>query len=356
MGTTSALIVIDGSHGEGGGALLRTALAMAALTQQNVRIDYVRGNTRFPALDAEDLTLLAALARSCQADVVGAEVGSNTVTFLPRTRPRGLQGRIDAVRNASGRGPNAPIVLNTLMPVLARSGTYSSVVAMGETFGHNSLSFDYFANVTVEALKRAGLYSVPDLLRPGFGRESEGEVAMDIEPSVLTGLQWESRGGLKHLGATVSTSGLPPLVGQRAAEHLKRLANSASVPIEIDHEELDGRQTGAFVTVWAHYERGMGGGAAMGSRGAKAETIAEAAFQEAFDWMATSATVDEFLADQLLLPLALANEESSFTVPRLTQRLLTAIWVIKQFAPIHITVRGTENGPGAIRIGNGSRS
>jgi RNA 3'-terminal phosphate cyclase (ATP) len=81
------------------------------------------------------------------------------------------------------------------------------------------------------------------------------------------------------------------------------------------------------------------------------ETLAQEAFEKAFEWMACAATVDSFLADQILLPLVFADGPSVISVPRLTQRLLTAIWVVKQFAPIHITVRGVENGPGSVTIG-----
>jgi len=88
----------------------------------------------------------------------------------------------------------------------------------------------------------------------------------------------------------------------------------------------------------------------MGARGMRAESLAQAAFEETFSWMSGNSTVDPFLADQLLLPLVLAEGESTFTVSRLTSRFLTCAWVVKQFAPIHITIRGSENGPGTITI------
>ncbi|MEZ0327326.1 MAG: RNA 3'-terminal phosphate cyclase [Fimbriimonas sp.] len=350
MATTSALIVIDGAQGEGGGALLRTALVMSALTQQSLRIDNVRGGTKHPSLDAEDLTLIQALARCCKAETTGAELGSTSIAFLPTARPKGLTGALETIRTDTGRGPNALIVLNALLPVLAKTGVYSSLMVEGETYGFNSLSYDYFANVTVEALKKAGLYSVPDLLRHGFGRESEGEVSLDVEPSAIQGLQWNERGAMRGVFGVVATCGLPKIVGDRAMAHLKNMASNSGLQIDAQQVNFDGRQTGAFITVWARYDRGLGGGTAMGLRGVRAETIAQSAFEQAFDWMSSNATVDSFLADQLLLPLVLADGPSVFSVPKLTQRLMTSIWVVKQFAPIHITVRGIENGPGTITI------
>lgn len=350
MASSLALIYIDGSHGEGGGAVVRTALAMSALTQQPVRIDNVRGATRFPGLDVEDLTILRALQQICQADVVGGEPGSTSVTFLPMKRAGGLNGPIQTVRSESGRGPNANIVLGSLLPVLARSGVYSSVTADGETYGTNSLSYDAFANVTLPALRKVGLYAFPELLTAGFGRESLGTVALDIEPSSLQGLQWTDRGRLQRIQAAVVTSGIPDSIGERGVAHLKRLAQNTGIQMAIEHLPVASRQAGAYVATWAHYDRGFGGGSAMGSRGLRIESLAQLAFEELNDWMATPSTVDPFLADQMLLPLVLAEGESAFTVSRLTQRFLTCVWVVKQFTPIHITIRGPENGPGSVTI------
>ncbi len=349
-GGSQALVTIDGTHGEGGGALVRTSLVMAALTQQGVRIQDVRGGTRHPGLDAEDLTLLKALCSISRAETVGDYLGSNSISFLPTTRPSGFKGEIPSIRNDSNRGANALVVLGSLIPVLARSGVYSTLEVEGETFGSNAISYDYFDRVTLPALQKVGLYAYPELTAVGFGRESKGRVALDVEPSTLNGIDWSDRGGLKSVQAVVTTSGIPLTVGERIVSHLRTLAQSTGLKIQVQLNQIDEKTAGAFVTTWATYERGMGGGTAMGARGIRGETLAQQAFQEMFEWMTSSTTTDPFLADQLLLPLAIAESPSVFSVSRLTMRFLTIVWVIKQFTPIHITVRGTENGPGVITI------
>jgi RNA 3'-terminal phosphate cyclase (ATP) len=350
MPSAHATIVLDGSHGEGGGALLRTALAVSALTQQPVRIASVRGGTNYPGLDPEDVTIIEALAKCCAAETVGATFGSDSIDFHPTVRPRNLNGTVEIRRNEMRRGANACIVLGTLAPVLARAGAYSVLDAEGETFGNNALSYDYFAQVTVPVLRKAGLYLFPDLVSGGFGRESRGKMSLDVEPSAIQGVVWPERGRLLSVRAVVTTAVVAPAVGLRAVAHLRRLAQNAGLDIAIEHHEIDSNTPGFFVTAWATYERGAGGGTAMGSRGMRAEMLAQSAFEELCAWMATSATVDPFLADQILLPLAFAEGESTFSVSRLTPRFLTCAWVVKQFTPIHITIRGTENGPGTITI------
>ena len=350
---SQTLVLIDGSHGEGGGALVRTALAMSVLTQQPTRIQDIRAGTKYPGLDAEDITLLRILADISGAETVGVELGSTAVSFLPTSRPRGYKGQVLSVRNESKRGANALVVLGSLLPVLARSGVYSSITVEGETYGSNALSYDYFANVTLPTLQKAGLYGFPELLRPGFGRESSGEVSLDVEPSSLSGIEWSDRGVLKGVRALVTTASLPPTVGERVASHLSRLALNAGVKMRIEIGESNAESRGIFVTTWATYDRGMGGGTAMGSTSVRAETLAQTAFEELFEWMRGTSTTDPFLADQILLPLVMAETSSTFTVSRLTQRFLTIVWVVKQFLPIHITVRGSENGQGTVTIQRG---
>lgn len=344
------MIVLDGSYGEGGGALLRTALAMSALTEQAVRIEGVRGSTRHPGLDPEDLTLLRALVESTAAETTGAEIGSNTLAFLPTRRPKALNGKLATVRGNGNRGPNANIVLNALLPVLAGAGAYSVLECEGETYGAGSLGYDAFAEGTLAALRRCGLYAFPDLVEAGYGRESRGSVSMDVEPSALTGLNWTERGRALGLRARVVSSGVPRDVGERAAAHLRRLAANAGLEIEAEARVVESAKPGMHVTVWAEYERGHGGGAAMGGRGVPAEALAQAAFSETTDFMETGACLDPYLADQCLLPLVLSTEASAIRISKLTQRFLTAVWVVKRFTPIRLTVRGSENHMGLVTI------
>lgn len=344
-------ILIDGSHGEGGGALVRTCLVMASLTQQPVRIEGVRSGTKFPGLDYEDLLLLRALAKCSAAETTGAQVGSTTVSFLPTRRSKGLNENLDLPADeANHRSASVPVVLCSLLPVLARTGTYSEVSLSGETYGARSLSFDYFQNVTVPVLQKMGLYAFPDQESAGFGRESRGSVTMSVEPSAVQGIDWSSRGKLIGGRAMVTTAELPTAVANRAINHLEKMAQNSKLPMEIEANPVDSHSPGAFVTVWAQFERGMGGGTSMGQRGLRIEHLVQSAFEETLAWISTDATVDPFLADQLLIPACLAEGETVFKTSRLTKRFLTAIWVIKQFLPIHITVRGSEDHAGVVTV------
>jgi RNA 3'-terminal phosphate cyclase (ATP) len=351
MAILGAPIVIDGSHGEGGGALLRTALVMASITQQPLRVVNIRGGTKFPGLNPEDLTLLRALALCTSAEVLGGSVGESSLSYLPTRRPKAMNERLEIAEAYEGPGfANALVVLNSLAPILVRTGAYSKLNAVGETHGHNMLSYDYFANVTLQAYRRAGAYMFSELSLAGFGRSARGEVRLEIEPSHIEGLKWRERGQMLSARAVVATGELPENVAQRGVAHLRKLGHNAGIELEADFIQTRSKTTGAYVTVWGEYENGLGGGTAMGARGVRIEAVAQQAFEGFYSWMKGNATVDPYLADQILIMLAIAEGESEFKTPLLTQRFLTSVWVIKQFLPIHITVRGQEGEPGTVSI------
>lgn len=345
----SAPILLDGAHMEGGGALVRTALTMSALTQTPVKIANVRGNAPKPGITTEDVTIARALALATAAETSGTR-GEHEMVFAPTRRPTGLNESIYPVEDESDEHANALVVLHSLLPVLARSGVFSKVTCRGETFGHGVLSYDYFLNVTLAAHRRMGLYAYPELALAGFGRGSRGEVRLEVEPSSLHGVDWPVRGELVSAAAAVATAELSPAVAARGVGHLERLAQHAGIGMHVEAFDVRSRQSGAFVTVFAEFENGFGGATAMGRRGVRMEVLAQSAFDAFRDWYEGSSTTDGFISDQILITAAMAESESTFTVSKLNLRFLTTVWVIKQFLPIRITVRGQEGEPGLVTI------
>jgi RNA 3'-terminal phosphate cyclase (ATP) len=351
MAPLGAPVIIDGSYGEGGPALVRTALVMSAMTQQPLRIEFVRGKTPNPGLKPEDLMIIRALAVYTDAELVGVEVNSSTFSFLPTRPPKGVQLDLDVPEAAEGAGSaNALVVMNALIPVLARTGVYTQLTVNGETHGAHVLSYDYFSHVTVAALRKLGLYSYPNLDMAGYGRLGRGQASIEVEPSVIQPVRWAKRGNLVQCRAVLTLSDVPESIGQRGIAHLARLGFFSKLTIDSEVARVKSRTPGVFVTIWAEFENGIGGSTAMGARGIRIESVAQSAFDSFFQWYSTESTVDPYLADQILLTAIRAEGESTFMTPLITQRLLTKIWVIKQFLPIHITIRGQENEPGVIVI------
>lgn len=349
--TSQAPILLDGSHGEGGGALVRAALAMSALTQQPCRISTVRGNLRAQGLQAEDLAIIEALKLSCHAETVGSELGSTEFSFLPTRRPRAVDTSIRVPDAQDGAGhANALVILNALIPVLVRTGAYSFLTIEGETFGLSAVGFDAFASTTLGAMRRMGIHVDADMLEPGFGRASRGTVRAEIEPSVIEGVDWSSRGEFLGARALLTIGELSESLAERGVNYLERLAHAAKLDLEIDVQRLKSRTPGIHLTITGEFERGYGGSQSMGAKGLRIETVVQMGFEKFMDWLRSESTVDEFVIDQLIIAAAIADSPSVFKVPRLTQRFLTTVWVIKQFLPIHITVKGHEGDPGTISV------
>lgn len=294
--------------------------------------------------------ILRALASSTAAVTEGDELGSSTVSFAPTRNPRGLNQSLDLENAPVGRSPNALVVLSSLVPVLIRTGMYSQLAASGETYGSNSLSFDYYQSVVARAMARFGVGIFPSQVAAGYGRQANGRVLLDIEPSVIEGQDWSSRGRLRASGLRIVTSNLPAQVGSRGVSHAESLAASLGLRLEAEAVELDAKGPGAFVTGWQIYERGIFGATAMGSRGVRVEGLVQRVFDCLHEWSKSDSTIDPFLADQLLIPACLATSPTTFKVPALTKRFSTEIWVVKQFIPIRITVKGSENRPAIVEI------
>lgn len=351
MAVLGAPIVLDATHGEGGGALLRTALVMAALTQQPVNAVGIRGATKYPGLSEEDLVLVRVIAAVCGAETVGAQLGSHELSFLPTRRPRALsEADVSSVDRDTGGSVGALVVASCLTPLLARTGAYSTCAITGETYGHGLLTFDYFQSVTLSALRRLGIYAHCDQHEAGYGRNSQGLVRLEVEPSAVSGADWSNRGKLVRACAILSTSELNVSVAKRGEAHLLHLARSAGVELEVAIQQPSSRTSGAHVTMWGEYESGIGGSTGMGRKGLRMESVVQTAFEGFQSYRRSEAALDAYVADQVLLAAAIADSDTVFTTQCLTQRLLTVSWVIKQFTPIRITISGREGEPGTVVV------
>lgn len=344
------LITIDGSHGEGGGALLRTALSMSVLTQQAVQINGIRTGTKYVGLDVEDITLIKVLRQLSNADVTGLEPGSMSLLFAPKRSVRPLRGEIVTERNEQGRGSNALVIASTLVPILSKSGGLSSFTVTGETHTNFSMTYDYFQGVLAPLWRKMGLFVTADLERAAFSRSEDGMVSFEVEPSALEGVQWAERGNSKLLRASITTVGKNATFSERASSHLQKLAHNTKQKIDISTFESEGDGLGGYVATWMQYERGIGGGGEAGQKNSRPEQVAQAAFEKCFEWMTDDTTLDEIGGEHVLLPACFASTNTEVTISALSNRLLTSIWVIKQFSPVRIVVRGNQGQPGTLTI------
>lgn len=344
-------IEIPGSHGEGGGALLRTALQMAALTHQSVAIRSIRGATRKPGVNAEDLTVIQAIGEACGANMEDVRLGADRLEFVPKHAPRHLRMSLDIQAHEKGTVPgSALVVAHSLLPVLARAGACSRLTIYGETHGQGVLAADAFEQGTLFVHRRQGIYAFPSLIKAGFGYGARGEFSLEVEPSEIEPLAWPTRGKLLAAGFVLTHHGQREEEIEAQAALCSQILAGKGIEAEPLVVPITGKEPGASLTVWAQFERGAGCGSAHLGRGVSADSLASAACREFFSWYDTEATLDSFLSDQALIPAAFAEGKSVWTTPQVTRRLITMAFVIKQFLPIRLTILGREGEPGTVTI------
>ncbi len=350
---SQSLIDIDGSYGEGGGQVLRTALTLSALTGQPMRIDHIRAGRRNPGLAPQHLTALLATARVCNAAVQGAAVGATTITFEPRERPRPGEYQIDVAETAQqGSAGSVTLILQTLLLPLAFAEATSHLTLRGGTHVAWSPPFDYLKQVYLPTLARSGFRADCHLDAWGFYPVGNGQISATIEPvrQPLTPLTLEARGELQQVHGHAIACNLPADIAQRIANRASNVLTGAGIPTRLTPSREKGAGPGAGLFLMSTYDQTVAGFSALGAKGKPSDKVADEACQELLAYHAAMAPVDSHLADQLLLPLALIAGRSQFRTSQISLHLLTNAQIIQRFVPARISIEGAEGQPGQITV------
>ncbi|MEW6716728.1 MAG: RNA 3'-terminal phosphate cyclase [Chloroflexota bacterium] len=362
------MIEIDGAYGEGGGQVLRTALTLSALTGQPARVYNIRVGRCNPGLAPQHLAGVLALAQICEAEVEGVAVESQEVLFRPTSKPRNGEYTFDVAQMA-GRGSagSVTLIFQTLLLPLAFAGASSHVTLLGGTHVAWSPPFEYLAHVYLPMAGRMGIKAECRLDTPGFypqgggkmgttifrvGHQVEkGEAGTKPEKRVgLTSLSLLERGELRGVWGVAMVSNLPAHIPQRMSNRGTNLFKQEGIQARIQAVRKGGRGPGAGVFLVAEYEGVLAGFSSLGKKGKPSERVAEEVFEEFLLHHQNGAPVDRYLADQLVLPMALAEGDSTFRTSCLTRHLLTNAYVIEQFIPAKISIEGNEGEEGEVRI------
>jgi RNA 3'-terminal phosphate cyclase (ATP) len=215
--------------------------------------------------------------------------------------------------------------------------------------------FDYLKRVYLPTLTRIGIVAKVNIRKWGWYPIGGGEIQATVEgqgaSAPLTGLELGERGELLRVRGLSASSNLPKHIRGRQERAALQVLRSNGVNARIDIADAPAKGQGTVVFLWAEFENATAGFTSLGQRGKPAERVAEEAADELLEFLHGEAAVDRYLADQLLLPLALANGASRFTTQKVTQHLLTSAWVVNQFLPGCVRVEGQEGQPGTCRVG-----
>jgi RNA 3'-terminal phosphate cyclase (ATP) len=334
------MLALDGSHGEGGGQILRTAISLSAWLGVPVRLENIRAGRSKPGLRPQHLTAVKALARITRAEVTGAQIGSQALTFRPRSPQPGHY--LFDVAEKTGSAGSVTLIAQALMPPLLLAGQPSTLILRGGTQVPWSPPAHYLEYVFLPALAQLGAGVTITLERWGWYPRGGGEIRLTVAPArILTPVDWRLPAPSGSFRALSAASRLPEHVARRQAERLRERLGWA-FPVETI--AAAGLDPGSLVLVWGP----RAGFNALGARGKPAEHVADEAADAYLAFRNSGKAVDPHLADQLVLYLAQAKGASTFTTAAITSHLLTNLWVLEQFLGRVFRVEGKEGEPGRI--------
>ncbi len=346
-------LVLDGSYGEGGGQILRTALSIAALTQRHVIIERIRAGRPKPGLAAQHLTAVNAVASLCDAELDGAALGSRRLEFRPRAPIRTGHYDVDVAKTPQGGSAGSvTLVLQAMLLPLALTEGRSTIDLHGGTHAAHSPPYEAIEDAWLPLLHAMGVSAQAEMRVRGWFPVGLGHVraAIDGRASALSPLRCEARGELQAIRGHAVTSKLPAHIGERMASHARASLLAAGLHAEIVPIEAEAACPGTGIFLTAIYASTRATFHALGERGKRAEIVGDEAASALLAFHASGATLDVHLADQALVPAALASGESIFVAERATEHLRTNAWVLERFGLARIDIEATDTKPGLVRV------
>ncbi|MGD9491514.1 MAG: RNA 3'-terminal phosphate cyclase [Methanoregulaceae archaeon] len=310
------MLEVDGSVLEGGGQIVRSAVALSAITGIPVRVRNIRAGRDRPGLRYQHCAAVRSVASVCSARVDGCDVGGDTLTFSPeKIEKRSISVDI-------GTAGSIPMVLQAWLPVVLDCG--GEIVAQGGTEVPLSPTIDYFEHVTGQVIRSHGGNFSTTIVQRGYYPRGGGIVRVVVEPSCMRPISFG--GPAEGCGIVSCSSGLPDHVATRqASSAVSLLAGEGIDGVPVEYDRRDGPGTGSSITVWF----GCRGACALGRRGVPAELVGSSAARGLVDELYLQGDVDRYLGDQLLIYLARYGGRYSCTEYTLHAR--TMVWLLEQF-------------------------
>ncbi len=323
-------IVIDGSYGEGGGQVLRTAVTLSMCTSRPLTIENIRGGRKKPGLMRSHLAAARAAQRISNAHLQGDAIGSSAIEFTPGPLCGGTY-EFDI-----GSAGSTTLLLQTLMPALFRADTPSTVQLVGGTHNPMAPSYDFIAEAFLPRIREIGPSVTTTLERHGFAPNGGGRWQVHIVPGAQpVPLHLLERGRKLHVDGYALAANIDKSIPGRELERIQK-----KLPIEAAHLHkrwVTATGGGNAVGVRVEFEHITEWFEAIGGIGLSAERVAGRAAVAARNYLAQTHPVGEHLADQLMLPMVLGAGGSFRTGP-LSEHSLTNIWLIEEVLGPHFTV------------------
>lgn len=322
-------MVVDGS--EGGGQILRTSLTLGLMSGYPVRIRNIRGKRAKPGLMRAHLTAVRAVAAIGRGRLTGAEVGSTDLVFEPGPVTHG------EYELAVGTAGSTTLVLQTILYPLLLTPGESTIELSGGTHNPMAPTFDYLEKVLAPHLRSMGASFDLQLISPGYYPAGGGKIIVKVRGGdPLQRVEILHRGEIRRRLARAVVSDLPISIAHRELIVVQRHLDWPWT--EMEKERVKGHGPGNVLALELHHGGGVSMFTGFGEKGLASEEVAEKAVGEVLDFLPSHAPVDPYLADQLLLPMALAGG-GAYRTGEPTVHTMTNAKLIQRFLPVEIAIR-----------------
>ena len=327
MTLSSDLVKIDGSYGEGGGQILRTAISLSAITGKPVEVCNIRTNRTNPGLRPQHLAGIKIIADLFHAKSENLKIGAEWIRFSPSDKFEGGSIKIDI-----GTAGSIPLILMTVVPAVSLSNNSLQIEVTGGTDVRASPTIDYIKYIVAKSYLSIGPKFSVDVLKRGYYPKGGGLVQCTIKPC-------KTPGTIELLATRYLEPNIISVCSQLPAHVAKRQISSALIALEKKGIRCSNYTAsietsispGSSILVYSAADFSLYvGGDSIGERGKRAEAVGTEAAKRFLDSAVAEATVDPFLADMLVLPLALSKARSRYRVARVTQHLLTNLHIVSE--------------------------
>ncbi len=330
------MIEVDGGYLEGGGQIVRTCIALSAITGKPVHIFNIRKGREKPGLKHQHLEGIRAAAQITNAEIEGAELNSTEILFKPKII-RGGDYTIDTKTAGA-----ITLVLQTLIPMCLYAESQINLIVRGGTAVPFSPTVEYLHNVFKFYLEKMGIKIEFKIKRHGFYPRGGGEVVCRIQSQKIKPIEIDKRGELK--GIEVKAVSSEHLRNARVGERLIMGFQSVLPKAHFKYQYVPADSPGCFIQAFARYENVVLGAGALGEKGKRAEDVGKDAGREMSSLLESESCVDLWMVDQIIPYMGLATYlhkcPCKVKIEKLTEHARTNIWVTEKFLPVKFELRG----------------
>lgn len=333
------MLEIDGSYGEGGGQILRTAVALSTFTKTPIKIINIRANRPKPGIKPQQYIAIKSIKELCDAETNGLEIDSSTLTFTP--------GDIKGGRYNFNIGTAGSITLVFQACILASLKTMEPIImkVAGGSDVKWSPAWYYFQHVFLQVLQKTGISVNTKLIKRGFYPKGGGEAEITIHPvNRIQPLQLDKMQQYPEINGVVHIANLPYHISTRIKNAAIKLLLKKNIRSSIKIEQTTALSPGTGITLWARSKDTVLGSTILGERGIQSEEIGENAALNLLHEIESNATLDIYAFDQLLPYMAISSKNGISTcyVRKISNHAQTNMWLIQKFINVKFEEKHEE--------------